>query len=372
MVQYFAIREQYPDMLLMFQVGDFYELFFEDAQKASAYLGITLTKRGHMNGDPIPLCGVPLHALQHYLIKLVRGGFKVAICDQLEEATPGKVVERGVTQVLTPGTLTDTQLLDAKSASYLCSFFPTNDGWGLLFGELLTAQLFGTVIPADNHKKLEAEIARFMPDEIILPHTASGKAFTAYFKKLGYFTSLEHDHEKAEQVTEVDIWIAQHLQPKTQTALAERVALKSAVHSFYGYLKKNNNQALSQFNTITCYDAEDFLVLDAATQRNLELVVNNHDGTKKGTLFSVLDKAVTAMGSRMIKKWITRPLVKVEQIVQRQRVVALISQQSALSEQLAGCMKDIGDIERVIGRIALRRAQLIDFLALKNALQVLP
>jgi DNA mismatch repair protein MutS len=372
MSQYFTIREQYPDMLLLFQVGDFYELFFEDAQKASAYLGITLTKRGHINGDPIPLCGVPLHALQHYLIKLVRGGFKVAICDQLEEATPGKVVERGVTQVLTPGTLTDTQLLDAKSASYLCSFFPTHDGWGLLFGELLTAQLFGTVIPVENHKKLEAEIARFMPDEIILPHTASGKAFMAYFKKLGYFTSLEHDIEQSAQQQEADAWIAKQLQAKTQAALGERIALKSAVHSFYGYLKKNNNQALSQFNTITCYDAEDFLVLDAATQRNLELVVNNHDGTKKGTLFSVLDKAVTPMGSRMIKKWITRPLVKREQIVQRQRVVSLLLQQSALVEQLACYMKDVGDIERVIGRIALRRAQLIDFLALKNALEVIP
>lgn len=372
MTQYFAIREQYPDMLLLFQVGDFYELFFEDAQNASAFLGITLTKRGHMNGDPIPLCGVPMHALQHYLIKLVRGGFKVAICDQLEEATPGKVVERGVTQVLTPGTLTDTQLLDAKSASYLCSFFPTQDGWGLLFGELMTAQLFGTVIPADNHKKLEAEIARFMPDEIILPHTASGKVFLAYFKKLGYFTSLEHNQEQPEAIEQADAWIAQQLHAKTQAALAERISLKSAVHSFYSYLKKNNNQALGQFNAITCYDAEDFLVLDAATQRNLELVVNNHDGSKKGTLFSVLDKAVTAMGSRMIKKWITRPLVKLEHIVQRQRVVRLLLQQSALVEQLAGCMKEIGDIERVIGRIALRRSQLVDFLALKNALEVIP
>ena len=372
MVQYFAIREQYPDMLLMFQVGDFYELFFEDAQKASAYLGIALTKRGHINGDPIPLCGVPLHALQHYLIKLVRGGFKVAICDQLEEATPGKVVERGVTHVLTPGTLTDTQLLDAKSASYLCSFFPTDEGWGLLFGELLTAQLFGTVIPVDQHKKLEAEIARFMPDEIILPHTSSGKQFMSYFKKMGYFTSFEHDYERPDHIAEADGWIVKQLQAKAQAALRERVSLKSAIHSFHAYLKKNNNQALNQFQTVTCYDAEDFLILDAATQRNLELVVNNHDGSKRGTLFDVLDKAVTSMGSRMVKKWLTRPLVKREYIIQRQRVVALLLQQPSLAEELAGLMKNVGDVERVIGRIALHRAQLTDFLSLKQALQVLP
>jgi len=179
--QYMTIRKQYPDEVLLFQVGDFYELFFDDAKKVSAFLGIALTKRGHINGEPIPLCGVPVHALQHYLIKLVRGGFKVAICDQLEEPVPGKVVERGVTQVLTPGTLTDVQLLDEKAASYLCSFFPMQDSWGILFGELLTAQLFATVLPAGQHKRLESEIARFMPDEIVLPHTASGKQFISFF-----------------------------------------------------------------------------------------------------------------------------------------------------------------------------------------------
>lgn len=371
MAQYFAIREHYPDMLLLFQVGDFYELFFEDAQKASAFLGITLTKRGNINGDPIPLCGVPMHALQHYLIKLVRGGFKVAICDQLEEATPGKVVERGVTHVLTPGTLTDTQLLDAKSASYLCSFFPAQDGWGLLFGELLTAQLFGTVIPADNHKKLEAEIARFMPDEIIVPHTPAGKNFLSYFKKLGYFTSLEQTQEHDEQAVQADAWICEQLKIKTQHTV-QPVSLKGAMHSFYGYLKKNNSAALAQFTTLNYYDAEDFLVLDAATQRNLELVVNNHDGSKKGTLLSVLDKAVSAMGSRMIKKWLTRPLVKLEHILQRQQVVFLLLRYPVLAEKLSVLLKSVGDLERVIGRIALRRAQLNDFLALKQALEVLP
>ncbi len=372
MVQYFTIRDDYPDMLLLFQVGDFYELFFDDAKKAAAYLGIALTKRGNHNGEPIPLCGVPIHALQHYLIKLVRGGFKIAICDQLEQATPGKVVDRGVTQVLTPGTLTDTQLLDAKSASYLCSFFPMQDGWGLLFGEILTAQMFGTVIPADDNRKLEAEIARFMPDEIILPHTTSGKSFLSYFKKLGYFTSLEHNQNDSEGKKELDGWIAKQLHKNTQRDLSEKYALKSAMHSFYTYLRKNNNQALGQFHAMQCYEADDFLVLDAATQRNLELIKNNHDGSKRGSLFAVLDKAITPMGSRMIKKWITRPLTKIEHINQRYDVVRLFKQHATLGDQLIGHLKEIGDLERVVGRIALRRTQLNDFLALKNALKVLP
>ncbi len=373
MQQYMAIREQYPDLLLLFQVGDFYELFFDDAKKASAYLGIALTKRGHINGDPIPLCGVPVHALQHYLIKLVRGGFKVAICEQLTEPIPGKVVERGVTQVLTPGTLTDTQLLDEKAASYLCSFVPMQNSWGLLFSELLTAQLFGTVLPAGEHKRLEAEITRFMPDEILLPHTQGGKNFANYFKKLGYVTSLEHtEHNDIEQKKELDAWVHKEFQDKTKQLLTQQYALKSALHSFYTYMRKNNKQALGQFHAISWYEPDDFLVLDAATQRNLELIHNRHDGSKKGTLFAVLDKAVTSMGSRMIKKWITRPLIKREHILKRQQVIELFVKELSLIQQLSGYLKELGDIERVVGRIALGRAQLPDYLALKQALSVVP
>ncbi len=141
MRQYFAIRDQYPDAILLFQVGDFYELFFDDAIKASRFLGIALTKRGKHKGKDIPLCGVPVHAIKHYITKLVKGGFKVALCDQLSQPKPGTVVERGVTQVFTPGTLTDESMLDTKTASYLLSLYPYEDKLGLVFGELLTAQL---------------------------------------------------------------------------------------------------------------------------------------------------------------------------------------------------------------------------------------
>ena len=154
MQQYHAIKANFFDALLLFQVGDFYELFYDDAKKAAAFLAITLTARGKNNGEPIPLCGVPVHAAEHYIAKLVKGGFKVALCNQLEPATPGKVVDRGVAHVFTPGTLTDSNLLDDKSASYLFSFFPTANSWGLLFAELLTAQLFATVLPNDAHPGL--------------------------------------------------------------------------------------------------------------------------------------------------------------------------------------------------------------------------
>lgn len=143
MRQYYEIKNKYPDTILLFQVGDFYEIFFDDAKTAANFLGITLTQRGtDSNGNPIPLAGVPVHVLDHYVTKLVKGGFKVAVCDQLTESGPGKVVQRGVTQVLTPGTLTDMKLLDEKSASYLCAIFPTEQSCSIIFAEILTGQIF--------------------------------------------------------------------------------------------------------------------------------------------------------------------------------------------------------------------------------------
>jgi DNA mismatch repair protein MutS len=189
MLQYFEIKEQFQDTLLFFQVGDFYELFFEDARIAASFLAIALTKRGKNKGVDIPLCGVPIHALTHYLHKLIKGGFKVALCNQLTKPVPGTVVERGVTQVFTPGTLTDSLMLDEKSASYLLAFFPTPDSYGLVFSELLTAQLFATVLPG-NKRMIESELSRFFPDEILLPSGAHGQQFAGYFKQLGYCTSF--------------------------------------------------------------------------------------------------------------------------------------------------------------------------------------
>jgi DNA mismatch repair protein MutS len=169
MDQYFSIKQQHADALVFFQVGDFYELFFDDAKVASNFLAIALTKRGKNKGEDIPLCGVPIHALNHYLTKLVRGGFKVAICDQLSKPQPGTVVQRGVRQVLTPGTLTDSLLLDEKSASYLLSFYPGQGQWSMLFSELLTAQLFAVSVPVESYRTVETELSRFFPDEVVLP-----------------------------------------------------------------------------------------------------------------------------------------------------------------------------------------------------------
>jgi DNA mismatch repair protein MutS len=366
MQQYFDIKCEYPDTLLFFQVGDFYELFFEDAQTAAAYLGIALTARGKNKGEPIPLCGVPLHAKDHYLAKLIKGGFKVAICDQLEQPKPGTVVKRGVTQVLTPGTLTDENLLDEKSASYLFSFYPGEHEWALIFGELLTAQLWATIIPAQSDRILESELSRFFPDEVLVPNTKAAKPFSVHFKKLGYFTSIVETAPDQEQGE----WV-KNFNEQTQKQLQDHNALKLALYYFYAYVKKTQQTSLEQFNTIHMYRPDDFLYLDAATQRNLELIRNNQDGGRAHTLLSILDGATTPMGARMIKKWIQRPLIKQQAIEQRQDALACFIKNVSFAQIMQQLLSPIGDLERVVGRIALGRAQKYDYVALKFALRIL-
>ncbi len=358
--------------MLLFQVGDFYELFFDDARTATAYLGIALTKRGKHLGEPVPLCGVPSHALDYYLVKLVKGGFRVALCQQLEAAQAGKVVKRGVTQVFTPGTLTDSQLLDDKSASYLLTFFPVNNAWGVIFSELMTAQLYATVIEAGDFRTLESEIARFNPDEIVLPNIKEGRALDGYFKKIGYCTAINHSVCDAVMSDAASVWMEKQFKKELVSTVRQSDAMMAALHSFYAYMDNTQASSLGQFTALQIYRPDDFLMLDGATQRNLELVKNCVDGGRGQTLLWAMDHAMTAMGSRMIKKWLVRPLVKPKAIEQRLDLVQFLMNEVTLRQRVQELLKDGGDGERVVGRIALQRAKRNDYLMLVNLLGALP
>ncbi len=370
MRQYFEIKQQHPDVLLLFQVGDFYELFYDDAKKAAAFLGITLTKRGFQAGtnEPIPLCGVPVHMVDHYLIKLVRGGFRVALCDQLTPATPGKVVERGVTKVLTPGTLTDSLLLPEKSVSYIASFFATQEYFGLVFAELLTGELYGTLIDSHNHMLLEAELKRFSPAEIIIWPTPTTIKHEISIKKLGYLTT-NHEFVFPELENFYTSWLTAFNQ---KDFILKSPALSGACQVLYSYLKKNQEHALTQLTRFSLYAPDDFLLFDAATIKNLELLKNNHDESSSHTLFGVLDNAVTPMGSRLLQKWLLRPLVHQETINDRLDAVEVLIKNVAVREELVILLKQVGDVERIVGRIALRRATLRDYRALSTILENVP
>lgn len=373
MQQYFELKSKFEDTLLFFQVGDFFELFFDDAVQASAFLNITLTKRGQHQGQPVPLCGVPSQALDVYLIKLVKGGFKVAICEQLEPAISGKVVRRGVTRVLTPGTLVEDSLLDEKSASYFCSFFPMQSDWGILFGELLTTQLFATVVPAQAFKTLESELSRFFPDEILLPGNKFGRQFNAFFKSLGYTTTFQNETSQSESEQEqVQQWLLNQFQNSVRQKLQYTPALYGALSGFYAYLSKCQQSALNQFTNIKFYEPDNFLILDGACQRHLELVRNSEDGSRRHTVLELIDKSHTAMGARMLKKWLMRPLNDQKAITARQDAIEILFRQLLVREKLGGLMKQVADLERVVGRIALGRSLLVDYVQLKFALGILP
>lgn len=421
MRQYFDIKNRYPDTLLLFQVGDFYELFFEDAQKAAQCLGIALTKRGTHKGEPIPLCGVPLHAADRYIGKLIQAEFKVALCDQLEIAKPGKVVDRGVTQVLTPGTLTDSKLLDEKSASYLCICFPTAGATTLMFAELLTGQLFATTIAKSYEDTsfqamIDAELNRFMPAEIVLPQNKIASTFLSQFQQKGYSVSIEHTLS-VELRASASSWFERQFpsqrellqRSKNYTDATDNSAsriLAALQHSqndneidqngksygpnrsqsyqvgsdsfifalalLYSYLQRNNEEGLNQLKQFHYYKPEDYLLLDSSTQRNLELVKNAQDGSSAYTLFSVLDTAQTSMGSRMLKKWLLRPMIKKESIIERLDAVEKLITDHELRSLLRKHYQSVGDIERIVGRIALKRAQLHDYSALCTALASIP
>jgi len=368
MQQYFAIKDDHPESLLFFQVGDFYELFFDDAKTASAFLAIALTKRGKNKGEDIPLCGIPVHALSHYLTKLIKGGYRVALCEQLTKPIPGTVVQRGVTRVFTPATLIETTMLDAKSASYLLSLYPGNNGWGLVFGELLTAQLFATTLSVNETRGLDTELARFSPDEIILPVTQQTQALNTHLKRLGFCTSTL-DVPVSEASTQ---WINSQFDARTLPFIKTHLNVHSSLTTLYGYLKKNQESALSQFKSIQFYKPDDYLVLDSATQKNLELLHNSNDGSTKNTLFSILDGAQTAMGSRTIKKWLHRPLMQKSAIQQRLETVQSISANVTVLKNLESLLASLADIERIVGRIALRRATMHDYRALSSSLKVVP
>lgn len=372
MKQYVAIKQEYHDAIILFQVGDFYEIFLDDAKAVSQFLGIALTKRGEMNGQPIPLCGFPVHAVNHYIPKLVKGGFKLAICDQLEPAVSGKMVARGVTNVLTPATLVADNLLDAKSNSFLFSFFPTKTGYGLLFSELLTSQLHATVIPFGAFKQLETELFRFLPDEVVLLANKSFANYQTFFKDRGFYTTSYQTLFDQATIDQETAWLKQHLDSQSFAGLHHHSGLLYATILWKKYIEKNQQKALINIQPIQFYQPESFLLIDAATQKNLDLVKNSFDDSRSASLFGLVDKAVTPMGSRMIKRWLLSPLIDQDIIEQRQQAVLQFVNNQILSDHVEKLLQQCGDMQRIVGRIALDKATLSDFCNLANILSVLP
>jgi DNA mismatch repair protein MutS len=363
MQQYLRLKSEHPDILLFYRMGDFYELFFDDAKRAAALLDISLTKRGQSAGNPIPMAGVPYHAVEGYLARLVQLGESVAICEQIgDPATSKGPVERKVVRIVTPGTVTDEALLNERQDNLLCSVSQLRGQYGLAQLDLSSGRFLLNQV--DNIDDLAALIQRLNPAELLYPDQ-----FTETFlieKRKGARRRPEWEFE----LTTARRLLCQQFGTKDLLSFGvddAPVALMAA-GCVMQYVKDTQRAALPHISAIALERAQDNIVLDAATRRNLELT-QNLAGHYEHTLAAVLDRSQTAMGSRLLKRWIHAPLRQQAQVNAR---LDAVSELHHAYEALQPLLKQIGDIERVIARLALRSARPRDFARLRQALAQLP
>lgn len=367
MQQFKAVKSAYPDALVLFQVGDFFELFYDDARTAAATLGITLTQRGKSEGAPIPLCGVPCHAGEHYITKLIQHGHRVVLCEQVGMPEQGKLVSRKVTQIFTPGTITDPTCINPHAPTLIAAAAERNGMRALAFCELITGTIELCALPSIDESLWHAEITCMQPREFICNNDCT-IATTLPFGIVPSLYRMPHTLVDAIPAEIIESWIAQHADATTGALIKRAAAAEDALQLLYRYLQHHAPTALERGARISWYAPECFMQLDAATQRTLELTKSMHDGSQSGTVISVLDHSVTPMGSRMIRKWLVRPLQEQTLIAQRQNSVTALVNHAPLRSACSTALQQIGDLERIVGRIVLQRATLVEFRSLAQAL----
>lgn len=365
MQQYLHIKAQYKNMLLFYRMGDFYEMFYDDAQKAATLLNITLTARGQSSGKPIPMAGVPFHAAESYIAKLIRQGLSIAICEQIgDPKAGGGPVERQVVRILTPGTVSDSAFLNDKEDNHLLALFARDARYGLAVLDLSAGRFNLCEITGDE--SLAGELARINPAEILMSEDLKHEAhlLEQYQHKIKRRPPWEFDYESARRL------LIEQMQTQDLSGFGcedMRIAL-CAAGSLLQYAKETQRAQMPHIRAIHVERREDSLILDAATRRNLELMTNLAGGAEN-TLVTVLDKTSTVMGSRLLKRWLNRPLRNQQQLCARQvSVQQLLAGYSGLQKILRG----IADIERILTRIALKTARPRDLCALRAALKLFP
>ncbi len=373
MKQYLEVKAQVPGTLLFFRLGDFYELFFEDAVKASALLQITLTARSKGEGK-VPMCGVPFHAAKRYIGKLIEAGEKVAICEQV--SPPGKgIVKREIVRVVTPGMVLDDDVLSATEANFLAAIFPGNDeqsNWGAALLDASTGEFFA-LVPGNGDGILE-ELAKVSPREVLLPDSVSQGIETQvlqYFRQLPSLAKMPTKHfESAEAMASfARQWPATSLNALGLHQMPESVGAAAAA---LAYLKQTQKNDASHVVTLKLLARSESLILDDTTCTNLELVRNARDGGKVGSLLGVIDKTVTSMGSRTLKSWMLRPLYSTGAIAARHDAVQALVDNVSTRERLVQALKSIADLERLAGRLALSAGGPRDLKAMQRSLSALP
>ncbi len=361
MAQYGQVKAKYPDALLLFRVGDFYETFGEDAVKAAKALGITLTSRNN-GGSDIELAGFPYHALDLYMPRLVRAGYRVAICEQMEKPVPGKVVRRSVTEIVTPGVTTDDSLLEHNRNNFLLALsFAKNDQFGLAFLDISTGEFFVSEGDAATTDKL---IQSFRPSEIVMPKSRQ-KEFAAQFGDKHYISTLEDWIFTTDYGREK---LLQHFKVNSLKGFGvdELDLVQCAAGAALHYLATTENNRLAHIGTLSRLQTDQFVWLDRFTIRNLELVASNHETGV--SLLQIMDKTISPMGARMLKKWVLLPLTNQRQIEERLDAVQFFKENDAFSSHLDTPIRQIGDLERLMSKTAVGKINPRELMQLRRAL----
>lgn len=376
MQHYLDTKEKYKDCILFYRLGDFYEMFFEDAKTAARELEITLTGKECGQPERAPMAGVPFHAAENYISRLIEKGYKVAICEQLEDPKTTKgMVKRDVVRVVTPGTVMEAHLLDEKKNNYIMSIFKKGIYFGLAVCDITTGDFYTSKIMGENnYSSLIDEISKFNPAEIVVNKMLfnSSEEIQGIRKRFkAYITNLEEEAFKEETNILLENYTFIENERKLEN-LDDYLLEVSSINALLDYLNQTQKMKLEHINLIHVYSTSRYMALDITARRNLELTERMQDKSKKGTLLWVLDKTLTSMGGRLLRRWLNEPLLKVAEINGRLEAVEELKDNLILRGEISNNLKYVYDIERLVGKIAYGNSNARDLVALKNSLKQLP
>ncbi|MDO5026369.1 MAG: DNA mismatch repair protein MutS [Tissierellia bacterium] len=370
---YVDVKRDFIDALLLYRVGDFYEAFFDDAITISKVLSLTLTGKDSGHKKKAPMCGVPHHVIDSYIVKLVKNGYKVAICDQVEDPKEAKgLVKRAITRVITPGTITDMDSLNNKENNYLLSLFQNDYGIGISYCDISTGKLVSLEIKGLSSslgKKSIDQIEKIDPSEILVNSTIKDHTLLKYFDERNIFINFIEDTKEYKKRI---LLIKNHLGEDNLIKIKDMRLSILSLANLIDYIYKYHKDELNHINKLDILEINDYMNLDAQSRKNLELFKNLSTSTRENSLINLIDKADTVMGSRLINEFLERPLIDKDKIDRRLDIVESFYKDDILSRKVSNILSDVYDLERLIGKISYKRANARDFISIKNSIRNIP
>ena len=374
MQQYFEIKNQYEGYLLFYRLGDFYEMFFDDALTASRELELTLTGRDCGEAERAPMCGVPFHSAEGYIAKLIDKGYKVAICEQVEDpATAKGLVKRDVVRIITPGTVLEAQMLTEGANNFLCSLCFSDNGAGICFADISTGQIYATDFDGKNAlTEIQNELATYQPSEVLINVPLETMPSLSEFIRTRIGSMIEDRRAHFFEPIASTVAAERHFAGILRDEDKQKKPLIYALGAIISYIAETQRSDMSYIKDLNIYETNRYMQIDYSTRRNLELTETMRTKEKKGSLLWVLDKTKSAAGARMLKMWIEHPLLSVSEILRRQNAVTELFESYMLREDIADLMDGVLDLERLVARVVFGSANARDLRAICTTLSVVP